>query len=398
MMSLIRRGGRPLFALAVATCVAAGTMGALGAGAVVRPAAAGSDAAGLAGALRIRGTAQGASAAPSASQRFATLFFSRSEITAGDNCLPNDQGIARLDTTVAPFLASMGMSATGSLVTGKTKLTAYECTHHGDSLSVSWTQATVLAQAFGWSFVSATGTYPGNLNQLSKTQARGETCGSANTLDNHGLPGAHGLIAYPGAQAPPASIQATDGARCFAWGRVFAKSGTTLAAAGTTTPYWQNTRVLNGGPCNDPSATCYTIPSHGSQRYQEPSTFIALVNALHPGQWLTLQAYVLVTGKNPPYTSNGTKWDCTSSNPALHWTNDVERYCYNDWQQIVNAIAARGNITVTDPLTVGVAFGRPATYPQAARSSGCSRAPYALAGRLTAASAVNTRNVSVSCR
>ncbi len=217
-------------------------------------------------------------------------------------------------------------------------------------------------------------------------------------MDHHGLPGAHGLIAYPGAQALPANIQATDGARCFAWGRMYAQSGTTLASAGTTAPYWQNTRVLNGGPCNDPYAKCYTIPAQGSPRYQEPSTFIALVDALQPRQWLTLQAYVLVTGKNPPYTSNGTKWDCTSANPALHWTNDVERYCYNDWRQIVNAIAARGNITVTDPLTVGVAFGRPATYPGAARSSGCPRAPYALEGRLTAASAVNARNVSVSCR
>ena len=41
----------------------------------------------------------------------------------------------------------------------------------------------------------------------------------------------------------------------------------------------------------------------------------------------------------------------------------MERYCYNDWQQIVQAIKARGNIIVTDPLTVGRAFGRPSTYP-----------------------------------
>ena len=89
---------------------------------------------------------------------------------------------------------------------------------------------------------------------------------------------------------------------------------------------------------------------------------IALVDALQPGQWLSLQSYILVTGKNPPYTHNGTRWNCTSPNPDLHWTNDVERYCYNDFQQVVQAIAARG-ITVTDPLTVGVAFGRPASYP-----------------------------------
>ena len=358
MTSLIRHGSRPLIALAAATCVAAGTMGAPGAGAAVRPASAGAGAAGVAGTHRTRGV----SAAP-AGQIYATLFFSRSEITASDNCQPDNQGIARLDTTVAPFLASVGMSATGSLVTARTNQTTDNCTHGGDSLTASWAQATSLAQTYRWKFVSATATYPGNLSQLTTAQARAETCGSANTLDKHGLPGGHGLIAYPGAQAAPTSIQATDGARCFAWGRLYAKSGTTLASAGTTPPFWQNTRALNGGPCNDPSAACYTIPSTGSQRYAEPSAYIALINALQPGQWFNLQAYILVKGKNPPYTHNGTKWDCSSTNPDLHWTNDVERYCYHDWQQIVNAIKARRDIIVTDPLTVGVAFGRPSSYP-----------------------------------
>ena len=359
MTSLIRRGSRPLFALAAATCVAAGTMGALGAGAAVRPASAGSGAAGVASTPH----AMGVSAALSSRQRYATLFFSRSEITASDNCQPDNQGIARLDTTVAPFLASMRMSATASLVTGNTTKTNYACTHDGDSLSASWAQATALAQNFRWRFVSATATYPGDLSQLTAAQARAETCGSASTLDNHGLRGAHGLIAYPGAQAPPARIQSIDGARCFAWGRVYDKSGTTLAAASIKPPFWQNTRAFNGGPCNDPSANCYTIPSDGSPRYAEPSDYIALIKALQPGQWLSLQAYILVTGKNPPYTHNGTRWNCTSANPDRHWTNDVERYCYNDWQQVVKAIKARGNIIVADPLTVGVAFGRPSTYP-----------------------------------
>ena len=79
-------------------------------------------------------------------------------------------------------------------------------------------------------------------------------------------------------------------------------------------------------------------------------------------QWLTIQAYLLVTGTNPPYTHNTTRWDCTSANPDLHWSNDNERYCYNDWQQIVQAVAARRDIIVTDPLTVGIAFGRPSHY------------------------------------
>ena len=359
MTSLFRRGRRPLFALAAAISVGVSTMGALGAGAAVRPASAGSTAASAARLARagqdIRHAAQ--------SGMYATLYFSRSEMTAADNCVEDDTGIARVDTTVAPYLKSLGMIGVGSLVTAKTRATTSLCTHNGDSLTASWDQATSLAQTYGWNFVSATATYPAHIESLPPAQQRAETCGSGNTIANHGLPGAHGLIAYPGLSGMPTSTQTTYGARCFAWGRVYNKSGTTTAAMGTTSPYWQYTRAFNGGPCNDPSAPCYTIVGHGSPRYAEPSEIIALVNALQPGQWLTLQSYILVTGKNPPYVHNGTRWNCTSSNPALHWTNDVERYCYSDWQQVVAAIAARPGIVVTDPLTVGVAFGRPATYP-----------------------------------
>jgi hypothetical protein len=358
-MSLLRHGRRPLVALAAATCVAATTMGALGAGAAVRPASAGQGAAGLTAAAPARGAAR-VTAAPR--RMYATLFFSRSEVTAADRCQPDDASIARLDTTVAPYLRSLGMPGTGSLVTAKTEKTGNNCTHGGDSLTASWSQATSLAQTGRWSFVSATATYPGNLTSLTPLQQRAETCGSANTIDAHGLPGGHGLIAYPGAQGLPASVQAKDGARCFAWGREYEKSGTTTSAMATTQPFWQFTRAFNGGPCNVTTAPCYTIPATGSQRYAEPSQYVALIDTLKPGQWLTLQAYILVTGKSPQYTRNKTRWDCTSPNPALHWTNDVERYCYKDWQQVVRAIAARG-ITVTDPLTVGKAFGRPATYP-----------------------------------
>jgi hypothetical protein len=176
--------------------------------------------------------------------------------------VPDNSGIAPLGTVVAPYLRSLGMAGTGTLVTGVAQATAPNCTHFGDSLSSSWADAANLATNFGWSFVSHTATYPGQLGKLTPTQS-----------------------------------------------------------------------------------------------------YIAKIQALQPGQWFTLQAYILVTGTNPGYAHNATRWDCTSPNPALHWTNDNERYCYSDWQQIVNAIAAMPNVTVTDPLTVGVAFGRPASYP-----------------------------------
>jgi hypothetical protein len=358
MTSSFRHGRWPWLVLAAAACVVVSTMGALGAGAAVRPASAGSGAADV----KAQTVLPHSRPAAAASKMYATLFFSRSEITGADACTQDDAGIARLDTTVAPYLQSLGMAGTGSLVTGKTRLMKNNCTHNGDSLTASWNQATSLAQAYGWHFVSATASYPADITSLPPLKQQAETCGSANTIDNHGLPGAHGLIAYPGAQGSPTSVQAKYGVRCFAWGRVYDKSGTTTAAMGATAPYWQNTRAFNGGPCNAPTAACYTIAAQGSTRYATPAEIIALVDALQPGQWLTLQSYILVTGKNPTYAHNGTRWNCNSSDPDLHWTNDVERYCYNDFQQVVQAIKARG-IIVTDPLSVGVAFGRPATYP-----------------------------------
>lgn len=310
----------------------------------------------------------------STSGPFVTLLFSRSEVSASDNCTQNDTNIARLDTTVAPFLQSLGFGGTGTLVTGSTQQSTYLCTHYNDSLGASWDAATTLAQQYGWSFVSHTADYPGpaKMARLTPQQQYNETCGSAATIDSHGLPGGHGMIAYPGAQSSPTAMQTAYGQNCFAWARTYNNKGLTPSSAATTAPYWQNTEAVMGGPCNDKlQPTCYNMTAQGSKRYTLPSKIVAQIQALQPGQWLTIQAYLLVNGTNPAYTQNQTQWDCSSSNSADHWTNDVERYCYADYQQIVNAISAYNQnastngttpITVTDPLTVGQAFGRPATY------------------------------------
>ncbi len=207
-----------------------------------------------AGTGRATGTGRAATSGP-----FVTLLFSRSEIGASDGCVPDDSGIAPLDTVVAPYLQSLGFTGTGSLVTGVTQATAPNCTHSGDSLTSSWAGAASLAANFGWSFVSHTATYPAQLGKLTPTQSYAQTCGSAAALDAHGLPGAHGLIAYPGVQAPPSALQSNYGANCFAWGRTYNKSGTTLASAGTTPPYWQQTEAINGGACHVKTAPCYNV-------------------------------------------------------------------------------------------------------------------------------------------
>ena len=292
---------------------------------------------------------------------YATVVFSRTEMTAADDCDANGTGIAQIATTVAPYLNSLGIPATGTLQTGSTRETARFCTHYRESLGASWADATNLATNFGWSFGSHTATYPRNIDSLPPARAYAETAGSAATIDAHGLPGAHGIIAYPGSQPPPVHLQTNYSAKYFAWGRRYMPTGTTPSTAGSTAPYWQQTAGLSGGSCNTATASCYRLNT--VHRYTLPGPIITKIKALKPGQWFTLQAFILVTGTNPPYTHNATRWDCTSTNPKLHWANDNERYCYRDWRQIVSAIAAVPHVVVTDPLTVGIAFGRPATYP-----------------------------------
>jgi hypothetical protein len=293
---------------------------------------------------------------------FVTLLFSRTEMTAADNCVPDSTNIAGLDTTVAPYLHSLGMRGTGTLVTSRTDATQDVCVHQNSSETASWSQAASLQSNYGWSFVSHTATYPlGNLSTLPPARAFAETCASADAIDDHGLQGAHGLIAYPGTDKGLLPIQQRYGARCFAWGRKWGSNGVTNQAAGTTAPFWQHTIAVGGGSCDDPAASCYTIPG-ATSRYTDPASIIATIDALQPGQWLTIQAFLLVTGTNPPYTTSPIRWNCTSPNPVLHWSNDNERYCFSDYRAIIDAVVSRG-IQTADPLQVGIAFGRPATYP-----------------------------------
>lgn len=294
---------------------------------------------------------------------FVTFLFSRTEITGAVNCTPSSTDVARLDTTVAPFLHSLGMTGTGTLETGTIESTTRVCTPNNDqSLMASWSDATSLSTRYGWSFVSHTATYPEpeNISTLSPRRQWDETCGSAKAIDRHGLHGGHGLIAYPGATGSPAATQENFGEHCFAWGRRYDPTATTTEQAASTPPYWQETAAFNGGPCNDTAAACYDQPLADGHRYTLPSALIARVEALTPGMWATLQSFVLVTGTDP--AGSVLHWDCRSPDPALHWTTDNERYCYQDFQAVVRAVHARSAITVTDPLTVGVAWGRPATY------------------------------------
>jgi hypothetical protein len=105
-------------------------------------------------------------------------------------------------------------------------------------------------------------------------------------------------------------------------------------------------------------APCANIAG-ASLRYRTPAQIISAIQSLQPGQVLSLQAYLTVTGTSPSYATNTDRWDCTSSDPNYHWTNDTERYCWTDLQTVVQYIVNSG-LTITQPGVVNAAFGRTA--------------------------------------
>ena len=69
--------------------------------------------------------------------------------------------------------------------------------------------------------------------------------------------------------------------------------------------------------------------------YRSPLALIQTLRRLAPNQWLTLQSYVFVTGDRKGH------WRCNARHWQDHWTNDAERYCWNDYRRILNAIPSR---------------------------------------------------------
>jgi hypothetical protein len=256
-----------------------------------------------------------------------SIVFSRTELSAADHsvggeygtCVRDDRGIAPLDTVVAPFIASHYPSIhplVGSVETG----------HTPDSVR-TWTK-------------------------LTPAQVNAETCGSRDDILSHGLLGAAGQYNWPDNRID-LTVQQQYVRQCFDFGREYGSGVTTLAWSQANSGL-QLTRGVHGGHCTDTTQPC----SAGiATAYMTPNKVIGKIKALTPGQWLSIQSYVLVTGTNPVYATNGNRWDCTSANPARHWTNDVERYCWVDYQAILAAIPA--TVQVNAPDAVAAIWGMP---------------------------------------
>jgi hypothetical protein len=290
---------------------------------------------------------------------FVEFLFNRTQITAADRCVMDDTNVARLDTVVVPYLASLGQTATGSVVTKPTLPSADYCGIGSDGLYASWDQIAALNSS-GWTFVDHSADSPSTpkaWSTLTTSEMWAETCGSAQVIDAHHITGGADIYMWPNGTGQPQSINnyalTTFVEPCFGTSRVYGL-GVTSGASMAAPPYRQSVLSMDGGSCNDRSAPCYQVRG-ATYRYRSPAGVIASIRALKPGQVLTVQAYLLVTGKNPQGSRH--RWDCTSPDPNLHWADYSERYCWSDLQQILSYLAHSG-VGITQPGLVNGAVDR----------------------------------------
>jgi hypothetical protein len=282
---------------------------------------------------------------------YVTLLFSRSEITAADNCVPNDLGVVRLDTGVAPEFARRHITGTGTVETGVTADNSDVCLHSKSTMAASWNELAQLRDTYGWSFVSHSRTYAKNWSTMTRDQQWSESCGSIQDLLAHGHTRGDGMFAYPH-NTWTDDVQINVVSTCFAFARRFGTGPATRASV-TTSPYYARTQQVGGGRCADSALACSTL--NAPSIYKSPDTLRASLAALTPGQWYIIQGYVFVTGSRPGH------WDCTSSDWRGHWTMDYERYCWSDYLRVLDAIPPAA--IVTDPKTVAQAWGRTGYTP-----------------------------------
>jgi hypothetical protein len=279
------------------------------------------------------------------SPAFVTLSFGRMQWVPTLKCVPLPGGVDL--GSVADALQARGDVATGIVITDRTQETTRKC-FLGYALQASWADIAGLADR-GWSFVSG-GTHAQDISSLPPSEQYAETCGSLQAFADHGLD-ASGMFAWAN-NVYDDTVQRTMVATCFDWGRRYSKRLNTPAI--NQAPYVQRTWSLTGGSCAAGTGSCSTYPpTVGAHSvYQPPSVFASYL-AGSPDTWAVLQAYRLVKGSN---LSGNLQWDCSASNPAQHWTNRGEMYCYRDYLTIVDSVPASS--VITDPAGVAAAWGR----------------------------------------
>ncbi|HEY3238890.1 MAG TPA: DUF5050 domain-containing protein [Acidimicrobiia bacterium] len=282
---------------------------------------------------------------PPSGSGFLTLGFGRAQWVATEGCTPMPNTVP-LDQ-VAAELARRGLTAGGTVVTSATQASSRYCSSN-IGVHASWADLANLRDNFGWVFYSG-GQRHANMTTLTPAGQLAESCGSLTALASHGHNRGWGLFGY-GNDKYTTQIQTNVVSTCFAYGRRYIVSPlpTVNVRNQMTAPWFQVTESVDGGPCNDPAASCYS----GGKKYDAPSL---LGTRMQPGaeQWSVVQAYRFVTGARQSAASS---WDCTSSDWRRHWTSRVELYCWSDYLAALDMI--RPGTVVTDPATVAQAWGR----------------------------------------
>lgn len=282
-----------------------------------------------------------------------SLLFSRSPMGNAINCVPDrSAGTIWLDTTVAPELARRGLAAVGTIETRTIKETTRPCYHYKSTIGMSWQDAAHYRDTYGWSFISH-GQTRVELPTLTDAQIVQQVAGSLQDLRDHGHLRASGMYAYQNNKYNDRTQAVVR--RYYDFGRTYKQPATSAVNTHTNVDpqRFQWTAPLGGGRCRQAVPAC-TGNVYTNVTYRNPTVHINAIRSLAPGQWLSIQSYVFVDGYRQQ------QWDCRAADSRLHWTSDGERYCWNDYLKVLNALASRPDVLVTDPYAVARAW-----YPAA---------------------------------
>ncbi|HEY6565953.1 MAG TPA: Ig-like domain-containing protein [Actinomycetota bacterium] len=272
-------------------------------------------------------------AASAAEPAFLTLVLGRTQWVSTEGCtsMPGTIDLGQ----VADELEGRGLTATGLVVTTATQESTRYC-QSNIGLHATWADLATLRDDYGWTFDS-TGAQHRNMLDLTPQQQLAESCGSLTALRNHGHNRSGSLFGYPNNNYD-ATMQANVVSTCFDFGRRYILAGdpsVTTPASAEAEGGLQWTLTINGN-----------MPA----RYTPRERIAELMNPA-PGEWAVVQAYRFVTGAR---SGAGSSWDCTSADPAAHWTSRAELYCWDDYTWALDRIGA--DIVVTDPRTVADAW------------------------------------------
>jgi hypothetical protein len=278
--------------------------------------------------------------AQAAEPGYLTIVMGRSNWVATEGCtpMPNTIDLGQ----VAEELHGRGLTATGLVVTTTALETGRFC-QSNIGTHASWSDLAMLRDDFGWTFDS-TGAQHRNMLTLTPQQQLQESCGSLTALRNHGHDRSGALFGYPNNHYD-ATIQADVVSTCFDFGRRYSLPGdpaVTTRAIADADGGLQWTLTVNGN-----------MPI----RYTAREDIAQLMNP-GPGEWAVVQAYRFVTGARSGPAST---WDCTSADPAEHWTSRAELYCWDDFRWALDRIG--NDVVVTDPRTVAEAWFGPIDPP-----------------------------------